>query len=25
VAAVVHSDSLEPESVTEESFPADDG
>ena len=25
VAAVVHSDSLEPESVAEESFPADDG
>jgi len=25
VAAVVHPDSLEPESVAEESFPADDG
>jgi len=25
VAAVVHSDSLEPETVAEESFPADDG
>ena len=25
VAAVVHSDSLEPESLAEESFPADDG